>query len=134
MALVLAKTFPALAVQQHSGAEGLVSHQLGHVLFVSGMVFLLFSIYHRPIRSPGWREFKLFVWLILSWNLLTFTGHGLAASVEASKYVTSEGLTTGYRAEGFGDYLFYASRLDHLVLVPSFLFLFLALWKWSRQP
>jgi two-component system, cell cycle response regulator CpdR len=32
---------PAQAVQSHGGPEGMVVHQLGHVLFAGGMLFLL---------------------------------------------------------------------------------------------
>ena len=38
----------------------------------------------------------------------------------------------GYSIDSLFDLFFYLTRLDHLVLLPSFLFLLLALKKWSR--
>ena len=31
------RAMPVYAVQGHGGSEGLVSHQVGHILFISGM-------------------------------------------------------------------------------------------------
>ncbi|MFZ5797061.1 MAG: hypothetical protein C4563_04365 [Desulfobulbus sp.] len=128
---------PALAVQQHSGTEGLVIHQLGHLLFLFGMIFLLFRMRHpesrRLSRGSGWLEFKLCVILIILWNLLTFYGHWHQELINPDKFVTSGGRTTGFIVSGPLDALFYLSRLDHLLLLPAFVFLLLALRKWREQ-
>jgi len=122
----------ALAVQAHGGAEGLVSHQVGHILFITGMGYLLYRTISLQLKDPGWFEFKLFLISILLWNFLTFTGHWMHELVDATKFISQDGMTVGYKLTGFLDYYFYITRLDHLVLVPSFLFLLLALKKWSR--
>jgi hypothetical protein len=123
---------PARAVQQHGGAEGLVSHQIGHLLFIMGMSFLLFRVYQTRLKSPGWFEFKAFVWLILSWNFLTLNGHWMREYVDPNKYIKAGGLTVAFTVSNVSDALFYLSRLDHVLLVPSFFFLLLALRKWNR--
>ncbi|MDX1776528.1 MAG: hypothetical protein R3297_08090 [Desulfobulbales bacterium] len=122
----------ALAVQAHGGAEGLVSHQIGHIMFIAGMGYLLYRIVSNRIEGPGWSEFKLFLVTILLWNFLTFTGHWLHEVVDASKFMSRNGVTVAYKPGGFTDYYYYLTRLDHLVLVPSFVFLLLALKKWSQ--
>ena len=58
----------AWAVQQHGGAEGLVSHQIGHLLFIIGMFYLLYRLQVASPTGGGWPHFKLFVWLIICWK------------------------------------------------------------------
>lgn len=123
----------ALAVQQHGGAEGLVSHQLGHLLFIFGMFYLLYRIHRSSYRGSGWAEFKLFVWLIIGWNVLTFYGHWHNELIDQAKFLRANGKTNGFMISGPTDLLYYVSRLDHLVLVPAFLCLLAALAKWRKQ-
>lgn len=123
----------ALAVQQHGGAEGLVAHQLGHLLFIFGMFYLLYRIHRSSCRGSGWAEFKLFVWLIIGWNFLTFYGHWHNELIDQAQFLRVNGKTNGFMISGPTDVLYYFSRLDHLVLVPAFLCLLAALSKWRKQ-
>lgn len=127
----------AWAVQQHGGAEGMVSHELGHLLFIVGMVFLLYRMNHsetqRLTKGIGWFEFKLFIWLIVLWNLLTFYGHWHEELISIDKFVLVNGQRAGFIISRPLDVLFYFSRMDHLVLLPAFLCLLLALRKWRQQ-
>ncbi len=123
---------PALAVQQHGGAEGLVSHQIGHILFISGMIYLLYRIYHNRITGPGWFEFKIFLWLVIMWNILTFAGHWMSEIVDPEKFLKEKMRVTAFTITDTFDAFFYLTRLDHLLLVPCFLLLLLALQKWRR--
>ncbi len=122
----------AWAVQAHGGSEGLVSHPVGHILFFGGMVSLLIRQYHLKLSGPGWREFKLFLWFIILWNILTFSGHWLHEVVDLSKLVKTNGHTSAFLAETSFDLIFYATRLDHLLLVPAFFCLLLALRRWEH--
>jgi hypothetical protein len=123
---------PVYAVQQHGGAEGLVSHQVGHVLFISGMGYLLYRVYHNRITGSGWFEFKSFLWLIILWNILTFSGHWMREIVNPERFIRQGTQVTALVITDSFDTFFYLTRLDHLLLVPSFVFLFLALQKWRR--
>lgn len=131
----LLSLFPevAWAVQQHGGTEGLVSHQIGHFLFISGMFYLLYRLHVSAPKGVGWFEFKLFVWLIICWNFLTFYGHWHRELIDQTKLISADGKTTGFIISGPMDLLFYFSRLDHLVLVPAFLCLLAALMKWRKR-
>ncbi len=123
---------PAWAVQIHGGAEGLVSHQIGHLLFLTGMGYLLWRIGRRKnLQAPGWRSFRLFLCCIILWNLTTITGHWLDQAVTAEHFTRSGTMITSFTASGLADLLYYATRLDHFLLVPAFLFLYLALHHWS---
>lgn len=124
----------ALAVQGHGGAEGLISHQIGHILFISGMAYMLFRINRMRPSGTGWLEFRLFLVLIILWNCLTFTGHWLRETVDPEKFITLAGDIIAYDIKNFTDFIFYFSQLDHLLLVPSFIFLLLALKKWGMEP
>lgn len=135
--LILGLPVRAWAVQQHSGLEGMVVHELGHLLFMGGMLFLLYRMRQpetrRMTRGNGWFEFKLFIWLSILWNVLTFYGHWHQEIISPDKFVRIGGKSTAFILSGPIDVLFYCSRLDHLVLLPAFLCLLLALRKWRQQ-
>lgn len=124
---------PAWAVQSHGGSEGLVAHQVGHVLFASGMAYLLFCLRRDKLRNGQWLEFKTFLWLLISWNILTFTGHWMNEFVAAEKFVRTGTGVDSFVVENAADVYFYLTRLDHLVLIPAILFLILSLKKWRTQ-
>lgn len=121
---------PVWAVQTHDGVEGLVSHQIGHFLFTLGMGYLLFRLYSMRPKSVGWLEFKTFLWLLIVWNITTFSGHWMDEFVAKEKFFKAHGRTLTFTIENFQDALYYLTRLDHLILIPSFVFLLLALRKW----
>ena len=132
-ALSIMTAAPAWAVQAHGGTEGLVSHQIGHFLFVIGMGYLLLRLYFMRIKGDGWFEFKSFLWLLLAWNIMTFAGHWMSESVAKEKFIIANSQTVSFTIENFQDALYYFTRFDHLILVPSFVFLLIALRKW-RDP
>ncbi|GAB4341348.1 MAG: hypothetical protein Kow0089_15630 [Desulfobulbaceae bacterium] len=120
------------AVQQHGGTEGLISHQVGHLLFICGMLYVFLRLRRFSARSAGWSEFRLFVTLIILWNLLTFYGHWHHELVDPDKFMKVNGRTTGFHVSTPMDALFFLSRLDHLLLLPAFLCLLMALLRWSK--
>ncbi len=131
--ILLFTATPVWAVQSHSGTEGLVVHQIGHVLFAGGMAYLLFRLHRIKLKNYDWFEFKTFLCLIIAWNMLTFSGHALSELVDRSKFVFQNGELSAFTINNFTDAWFYLSQLDHLLLLPSFIFLLLALCKWGRQ-
>ena len=133
IALILGLSGSAAAVQQHGGAEGLVSHQIGHILFIAGMLYLLYRIHIHKISGPGWFEFKYFLFLIIFWNILTFSGHWMHELVNPARFFKEGPKVAYFTITDSFDALYYFTRLDHLLLVPSFVFLFFALQKWRRR-
>jgi len=121
----------AWAVQAHRGAEGLVSHQIGHLLFTIGMAYLLVRICRSGLKHRGWFHFKMFLGLLIVWNLLTFVGHCLNEFVDKTKFIQT-GDSTSFRIDTVQDAVYYLTRLDHLALVPAFAFLLLALRHWRQ--
>lgn len=124
---------PAWAVQSHGGEEGMVVHQIGHLLFAGGMAYLLFRLRHIKLTNYEWFEFKMFLWFIVVWNILTFSGHALHESIDKTKFIFQNGELAAFSINSFSDAVFFLTRLDHLLLVPSFVFLLLALRKWEKQ-
>ena len=96
------------------------------------MAYLLYRIYNLGIRRPAWLEFKIFLWLIILWNTQTFTGHWMMEIIGPGKFIKQGLHVTEFIVTDPFDVYFYFTRLDHLLLVPSFIFLFLALRKWRR--
>ena len=123
---------PVWAVQTHGGSEGLVSHQIGHLLFIIGMATILFMVLYSRITGPGWLMFKGFLVLIVLWNVLTFSGHWLNEFIDMEKFVYSHGNKVGFRVENSADFFFYISQLDHLVLIPALIFLGFSLKIWRQ--
>ncbi len=123
----------AHAVQSHGALEGLVSHQLGHFLFTLAMVFLLLRMRKSNLTGSGWSEFKGFLWLIIFWNVLTFAGHWMRETVPSEQFVLDSGRITGFEVTSVFDLIFYITRLDHLLLVPAFFLLLLAIRNWERN-
>lgn len=124
----------AWAVQSHGGAEeGLVVHQIGHVLFICGLLFLLNRLRRLKNSDYGGVEFKLFLWLIILWNLLAFHEHWYQGTVNPDKFIRTADKITGFIISTPLDALYYFSRLDHLLLLPAFLCLMAALNKWRNQ-
>lgn len=123
----------AWAVQEHGGAEGLVSHEIGHILYVAGMAFVLFHLAKSGARTTAWLRFRWFLYLIILWNILTFTGHWMRAAHWPDHMQKVGGHTVAYQISDLSDAIFYLTRLDHILLVPALLFLLLALKSWRAE-
>jgi hypothetical protein len=128
--LLMLGSTPALAIQRHGGIEGLAAHQLGHLLFLTGLGIILINIHQRGLKGAGWPQFKAFLRLAILWNILTFAGHWAGEQVTQEQFTASDELAKGFQISSPGDILFYLSGLDNLILTPAILFFFLALRKW----
>ncbi|MEW6218175.1 MAG: hypothetical protein AB1634_01390 [Thermodesulfobacteriota bacterium] len=129
---ILVPVGPAWAMQSHGGMEGLVGHQIGHLLFIAGLAFILHVSRKPGMVTAGGGRFRLFLWLLLIWNLVTGLGHGMELRVRPEQLLAAGGRTVAFVVRDPGDVLYYLGRLDHLVLVPAMLALFLALRRWRQ--
>jgi len=123
--------FPAgaSAVQHHGGMEGLVSHEIGHALFMAGLI--IFLVWIRGYHEKGWPAFRSGLFLLLLWNILTFSGHLLYEMQDGSRLIRAGGRTVAFHAGSAADLCFYLTRFDHVLLLPAMIFLFIALRQWS---
>ena len=51
--------------------------------------------------------------------------------VDSAAFTRINSKIVAYSINDIGDAYFYLTRLDHLLLVPAFIFLFMALRKWG---
>jgi hypothetical protein len=123
----------AWAVQAHGGAEGLVSHQIGHLFFLLGAGCLLWQVISRDLKGKGWSSFRAFLWLICLWNVLTFAGHWARETLDPSQFVREGRQIEAFIVSDGADILFYIANLDHLILIPALFCLAIALKKWKHS-
>ena len=97
------------------------------------MVVLLLRMRRSQLTGPGWYEFRGFLWLIICWNVLTFAGHWIHEGVKVERFVLHSGHVAAFQVGNVFDLIFYLTRLDHLLLVPAFFMLLLAIRNWGRS-
>lgn len=126
---------PAWAIQTHGDPEGLIAHQLGHIVFVAAMLFVCIQLRRRGLRAqPGFSRLYWAAILFMVWNVLTFVGHIAEENLPATAIDRQAGhLGRTLHITDLNGLVFYLAKLDHLVLVPAFLLLYLALRTFRRQ-
>jgi len=125
----------AWALQSHGAPEGLYVHQMAHVFVALAMAYWFWDIRRSSFKGKGWRYLQIFCVLMLAWNIVAFTGHAVAVSLDVEHIST----TTGYlssRIVGPMDLhkiIYYMTRFDHVVIVPALFFLFLGVRSLYRD-
>lgn len=129
-ALVLV-TEPAFATQFHSAPEGLYAHQLAHIFFIVSMGVLIYWLRERKlVREVGWRYIQYASLFFIFWNLDAFSVHLLEeqfAVINVQHIETWKISITASNHSSAVTWLYYATKLDHLLCVPALLFLYLGL-------
>jgi hypothetical protein len=119
----------AWAIQTHGHPEGLYAHQLGHVIFLAAMIYICWQIWRRQLL--GRRSFRgLFGagLLLAGWNVLTFFGHIAEEGLDPSAIDSRAGhLFRQVHITDLNGLVYYLAKLDHLILVPALLLLYLGL-------
>ncbi len=122
---------PALATQTHGEPEGLVVHQMAHILFALSMGTLAYWLGARGLTvRRGWRLIRYAAVLLIVWNLDAFVAHLLD---EQTGFLTVQQIDPRHLflapqpgLEVLAP-LYYLVKLDHLWCVPALIFLFLGL-------
>jgi hypothetical protein len=60
---------------------------------------------------------------------MTFTGHWMNEFITKEQFIKGQTTTLSFTIANLPDAIYYLTRLDHLILVPAFAFLLLALRK-----
>lgn len=135
VALVLVAGLPgtALALQPHGHPEGLYAHQMAHVLFALAMLFLLYHLKKERLLGLRW-----FTWagiLFILWNLNAFIGHTAEVYVDHRDFLGAPAhLSRRLLMSGPAVWIYYVTKLDHLILVPAFILLYFGLQALARAP
>jgi len=125
----------ALALQPHGPPEGLYVHQMGHVLFAGAMIFFLLQMKGKVMPGlPGFRLIRLVCVLLALWNLDAFVGHSAEVYLSPECFVGPAGdFSRRLLMTGLPAWVYYLTKMDHLILVPAFYLLYRGL-KGSAPP
>ena len=116
------------ATQLHSGSEGIIVHQLGHVFFLVSMVILFFAIQGKKLHKERcWRLIQFSALFFVLWNLDALVVHFLdnqiqVIHVEIISFFEME-ITPLNDNTGLALF-YYFIRLDHLFCLPAMFFLY----------
>jgi hypothetical protein len=106
---------------------------MAHFLFALAMLFLLYHL--KKERLPG---LGLFTWagiLFVLWNLNALVGHTAEVYVEPQDFLGAPAhLSRRLLMSGPAAWTYYITKLDHLILVPAFILLYLGLQALARAP
>lgn len=126
---------PASATQTHGQTEGLYSHLIAHVIFLSAMVYFCLKLIRSGMhRLRGWRWITWSAFFFSLWNVTTLFVHSYREFIPQDSFVRNDvGLVTGFYASSLLDVLYYVGRFDHLLSLPALLFLLFGLRALLRQ-
>lgn len=127
--IVLASAQNSWALQSHSAPEGIIVHQMAHLLFSGALAYLYWHTKTKPvIESRGWKYLQFFCIFLICWNMLAFAGHEafelLAPSDFIDQHTWKEQLAYPV---SFTKVLYYLTKMDHFLNVPALIALVLSL-------
>jgi hypothetical protein len=135
MALLLCFPGEALALQVHGEPEGLYVHQMAHLHFIFALGYLFLDIRRTGFSGKGWLFLQFFCGAMVLWNLVAFIGHQTEVLITADQFANSEDYLR-MRLLGplsLHKIIYYLTKMDHLVIVPGLLLLFLAMRSFYKS-
>ncbi|MBC8209213.1 MAG: hypothetical protein H8E79_08625 [Desulfobulbaceae bacterium] len=119
----------AWALQTHGAPEGIIVHQMAHVFYFGALVYLFWDLRRTMSQGRGWKFLQIFCLLMMLWNILAFVGHQTHLIMDAADFSHEFGYLSSMMLGPFSatKLINYFARLDHLILVPALIFLFLSL-------
>ncbi|MDA8161964.1 MAG: hypothetical protein M0022_03525 [Desulfobacteraceae bacterium] len=125
----------ALAIQIHSGPEGLYVHQISHIFFMVAMAFILYFLSRHPLgHGKAWVYLKLSFLFFLVWNINAFITHWLESNIPEEAFARRDILPLYLNPPiTFARWVYYAGKFDHVLCVPAMFFLVMALKTFYRD-
>src|SRR3974390_1974040 len=119
---------PAHAIISHwDPQEAFFIRQFSYLFFMLAMVFFIYAL--KQGKLPQQRGLRLLVWAAVFfalWYFDCFLGQIFALYFEAQRVVGEPGLfSQRMEMANIGNWVSYFTKLDHLLLVPAFLFFYL---------
>ncbi len=129
--LVVVGASDAAALQTHGGSEGFVVHQLAHVQYLGALGYLIWDIRRSGFNGRGWLHLQWFCRLMIAWNALAFVGHFAQMALSDEALSTPDGYLSSQLLAplSLARLTYFVTALDHLLITPGLLFLFLAM-RW----
>lgn len=127
--LLFGDTEHAWALQSHVAPEGIYVHQMAHLLFMASLAYLYWHTRRTQEReSRGWKYLQVFCFLMASWNILAFTGHGAFEHLISADFIDKNTWNEQLAAPiTFVKALYYVTKMDHFLMVPALFALVLSL-------
>lgn len=128
---------PSWATQTHGEPEGLYIHQLAHLFFSFSMGLFIFWLRQRKlVKEKAWRYIQYSAMLLILWNVDTFAVHFLDEQVDIIRISQLD--DWHLQIDTAADYahlglIYYLAKLDHLLLVPAMLCLYLGLKRLYQE-
>jgi hypothetical protein len=125
---------PAFAFIQHwDPREAFFIRQFSYLFFMLAMLIFIYELRQGKLQNRG---FRLLVWasvFFALWNFDCFLGQ-LFARFEPQVIVGEPGsLSQRLGMAHLGNWIGYFTKLDHLLLVPAFIFFYLGLRAFRRE-
>jgi peptidoglycan biosynthesis protein MviN/MurJ (putative lipid II flippase) len=127
---------PALAIVPHwDPREAFLIRQFSYLFFMFAIIIFLYELKQGQLHYR--RGFRLLVWasvLFALWSVDCFLGQ-LFALYSGAQVIAGTAGSWSARLEmaNLGNWLSYFTKLDHLLLVPAFMFLYLGLRALRRE-
>lgn len=123
----------AWATQAHAAPEGIIGHQIAHVVFILSMTILIYWLRERRlVEQPGWKYIQYAALFFILWNLDAFFAHFLdeqLAWIRVEKIGFWQQRITAAQGPDILAPVYYLIKMDHLLCVPAILFLYLGLHR-----
>jgi hypothetical protein len=126
---------PALAFIGHwDPREAFFIRQFSYLFFMLAMLFFIYALKQGKLQQH--RGFRLLVWAGLFfalWNFDCFLGQLFALFCQAHIIGVPGSWSQRLGMANLGNWVSYFTRLDHLFLVPAFIFFFLGIRAFRRE-
>jgi hypothetical protein len=126
---------PAFAIIQHwDPREAFFIRQFSYLFFMVAMLIFIYELKQGKLQHRG---FRLLVWgsvFFALWNFDCFLAQFCARYFEPQVITGAPGVwSERLGLVNLGDWLNYFTKLDHLLLVPAFIFFYLGLRAFRRE-
>jgi hypothetical protein len=137
LVILLLLPSPAWAFIPHwDPQEAFFIRQFAYLFWALSMVFFIFALKQEKLHEhPGFRRLVWAGVFFALWNFDCFIGQFISLSRESAE---TTGLLAAATRELSGskvlNWFYYLTKLDHLLLVPAFLFYYLGIRAFCRSP
>jgi len=127
---------PALAIIPHwDPREAFFIRQFSYLFFMIAMVFFIYELRQEKLQEH--RGFRLLAWgsvFFALWNLDCFIGQLFALHFQARVAEGAPGsLSQQLYMANWGNWITYVTKLDHLLLVPAFIYFYRGIKAFRRE-
>jgi hypothetical protein len=126
---------PALAFIPHwDPREAFFIRQFSYLFFMLAMLFFFYELKQGKLQRH--RGFRLLVWasvFFALWNFDCFIGQLFALFSQAQITGVPGSWSQRLGMVNLGNWVTYFTKLDHLLLVPAFIFLYLGIRAFRRE-